>query len=312
MSDHPVTSAFAPASIGNFIVGFDVLGLAITPVDDHVLGDQVTVELAGSTTLAVTGSYRDWVPQHETNLVFKAAEQIQSWLSENNHRQIDFALTLEKQLPVGSGTGSSAASVVAAVQALTGLLYRQGIELPESDRWRIMAELEGSVSGGQHLDNIAPAVLGGLVLCPESGEPKQLPFFDDWYLVLAYNGQKLLTSDSRACLPDQYSKQETIRQMQCMAAVVDGLYSKDEQQVLAHLQDAIAEPYRSELIEGYAQCKAELLRLGALAVGISGAGPSFFAISNTLEHANAMSSWLHSNMPRHAGSFVHVCKPWYP
>ncbi len=312
MSDHSITSAFAPASIGNFIVGFDVLGLAVKPVDGHALGDYVTAERADSTTLTVTGDYRDWVPQDETNLVFKAAERIQSWLSENHHQQMDFALTLNKQLPVGSGTGSSAASVVAAVQALTDLLARDGIKMPESDRWRIMAELEGSVSGGQHLDNIAPAVLGGLVLCPASGAPKQLPFFDDWYLVLAYNGQTLLTSDSRACLPDQYDRHAAIRQMQCMAAVVDGLYRKDEQQVLTHLQDVLAEPYRAELIEGYIACKTELLRQGALAVGISGAGPSFFAISNTLEQASAMSSWLRSNMPRRAGSFVHLCKPWYP
>ena len=96
-----------------------------------------------------------------------------------------------------------------------------------------------------------------------------------------------------------------------MAMVVDGLYRKEEQQVLVHLQDTLAEPYRAELIEGYTECKAELLRQGALAVGISGAGPSFFAISNTLEQANAMSSWLRSNMPRQVGSFVHVCKPWY-
>lgn len=312
MSDNFISSAFAPASIGNFIVGFDVLGLAVKPVDDYVLGDQVTVELADTTTLAVTGSYQDWVPQGEDNLVFKAAKNIQAWLASNHHQSLEFSLELKKQLPVGSGTGSSAASVVAAVQALAGLLAKHDIEIPMSDRWKMMGELEGSVSGGEHLDNIAPAVLGGLVLCPENGSPRQLPFFDDWYLVLAYNGQKLLTSDARACLPDKYSRQNTIIQMQRMAAVMDGLYRKDQQSVLAHLKDTLAEPYRADLIEDYAECKAALLRLGASAVGISGAGPSFFAISNTLEQANALSCWLHSNMNMHEGGFVHVCKPWYP
>ncbi len=313
MTDKPFFSAFAPASIGNFIVGFDVLGLAIAPVDGSLLGDQVTVEPAEHNTLTVTGTYRDRVPQGEDNLVYKAAQQIQNWLSKKDHQHVAFSLTLQKNLPVGSGTGSSAASVVAAIQALTALLdNHQGIKIPMADRWQIMAMLEGGVSGAQHLDNIAPAVLGGLVLCPEQGNPQQLPFFDDWHLVLAFNGQQLLTRDSRACLPPSYPKAHTIAQMQRMAAVVDGLYRQDQKQVLLHLQDCLAEPYRAELISGYRECRAELLQQGALAVGISGAGPSFFAVCRERERAQSMADWLRGNMPQQSGSFVHVCKSWYP
>lgn len=313
MPDKPAFSSFAPASIGNFIAGFDVLGMAIAPLENQPLGDQVTVTAGHENQLAVTGAYRDWVPAGNDNLVYQAALLVQQWLSDNEHPSPLFSLTLEKGLPVGSGTGSSAASAVAAIKALGGYLSQQhDIQIPDQDRWQMLADLEGQVSGGRHLDNLAPSVLGGLVYCPEDGPPRQLPFFDDWYVVLAYNGQKILTRDARACLPASYDKAVTIRQMQRMTAVIDGLYRQDRQQVLANLDDELAEPYRASLIEGYAECKQGLLERGALAVGISGAGPSFFAISDDLDKARLLADWLRENLTMLQGSFVHVCRAWYP
>lgn len=313
MPDSPAFSSFAPASIGNFIAGFDVLGLAVQPLESDGLGDCVTVKSADENELTVTGAYQDRVPHGTDNLVFQAAQYVQQWLSENNHSNIAFSLELNKGLPVGSGTGSSAASAVAAVQALAGYLSAQhAIELPMPERWRMMAELEASVSGGRHLDNLAPAVLGGLVYCPVDGHPVRLPFFNHWYLVLAYSGQQLLTREARACLPDDYEKTVTIRQMQRIAAVIDGLYRSDEQQVLAHLHDELAEPYRAALIEGYVECKASLLAQGAKAVGISGAGPSFFAVSDSQGKANALADWLGDNLSLREGGFIQICQAWYP
>ncbi len=304
---------FAPASIGNFIAGFDVLGLAIAPVNGAVLGDTVSVAADEITRLKVSGNYADWVPQQGSNLVFQAARRIQGWLRQHDLPEWQFMLHLEKNLPVGSGTGSSAASAAAAVQAICGYLNEyQEIAVPMADRWEIMGELEGGVSGGNHLDNLAPAVLGGLVLCPQRGLPQQLPFFDDWYIVMAYNGQQLLTREARACLPAQYPRATTIAQLQRMAALVDGLHRQDPQRVLDHLHDELAEPYRAELIEDYLQCKKALLQQGALAVGISGAGPSFFALSDSLQQAELLADWLRSNLHMHPGGFVHICQSWYP
>ncbi len=309
----PVFSQFAPASIGNFIAGFDVLGLAIAPLDGTRLGDTVTVNAADATRLTVSGKYAGWVPQDESNLVFQAARRVQQWLGQRGLPGVELSLQLEKELPVGSGTGSSAASAAAAVQAICGYLSEHhATKVPMEDRWEMMADLEAGISGGRHLDNLAPAVLGGLSLCPEHGLPHTLPFFDDWYLVVAYNGQRLLTREARACLPEHYSRADAIVQMQRMAALTVGLYSKDRSMVLQHLQDALAEPYRAALIEGYVECKAQLQRQGALAVGISGAGPTFFAISEDFTQAETMAEWLRANLSMADGGFVHICRAWYP
>lgn len=307
------TRCFAPASIGNFIAGFDVLGLAIAPVDATVLGDEVTVDAAEQSSLQIIGDYADWVPNDKDNLVLQAVGQIHQWLKDNNYPRYEFNLTLDKSLPVGSGTGSSAASVVAAIQGLCGYLKgHYQIDIPMQARWKMMAVLEGGVSGGQHLDNLAPAVLGGLVLCPTIGEPQSLPFFDDWYLVVAYSGQRILTREGRACLPEHYSKADAILQMQRMGAIVHGLYQQDRSLVLAHLEDALAIPYRANLINDYSDCKAALLQQGALAVGISGSGPSFFAVTDNLSQANDHADWLRANLSLKNGGFVHVCQAWYP
>jgi homoserine kinase len=302
-------SAFAPASIGNFSVGFDVLGLALAAVDGQLLGDRVEVSASAQMQLLVSGDYAHKVPHDDSNLVFQAGVLMQQWLRQQDAGEHSWQLRLHKGLPVASGTGSSAASAVAAVRALVAWCADHlHMALPDDEQWRMLAALEAQASGSAHLDNLAPSMLGGLVLCPLHGLPRQLPVIDHWHYVLAYSGQHIATRAARASMPEQYSRAVTIRQMQRLAMVVDGLYRQDAECVLAHLHDEIAEPYRAALIDGYTEHKARLLANGARFVGISGSGPSFFAIADAADTAHSLAAELQRHMQLLAGGFIRVCR----
>ncbi len=300
---------FAPASIGNFSVGFDVLGLAIAAVDGSVLGDVVEVSADERMRLTVTGDYAHAVPDDDSNLVFQAALLLQQWLREQGAGEQCWHLQLQKGLPVASGTGSSAASAVAAVRALVDWCKKHlQCQPPAETQWQMLATLEAQASGSAHLDNLAPAMLGGLVVCPLHGPPQRLPLIDHWHYVLAYSGQHIATRAARASMPKSYPRAVTTRQMQRLAMVVDGLHRQDADCVLAHLHDEIAEPYRSGLIEGYAEWRKRLLAAGAGFVGISGSGPSFFAIAEDLVKAQQLAARLQQTMRLQAGGFIRVCR----
>ncbi|MDA3933036.1 MAG: homoserine kinase [Gammaproteobacteria bacterium] len=303
------STAFAPASIGNFSVGFDVLGLALSAVDGSVLGDRVEVSASEQMQLVVSGDYAHAVPHDASNLVFQAGVLLQQWLLEHGVGKHCWQLQLQKGLPVASGTGSSAASAVAAVRALADWCQEHlQLALPADEQWRMLAALEAQASGSAHLDNLAPAMLGGLVLCPLHGLPRRLPVINHWHYVLAYSGQHIATRAARASMPESYPRAVTIRQMQRLAMVVDGLHRQDADCVLAHLQDEIAEPYRAGLIDGYVENRECLLAAGARFVGISGSGPSLFAIADDAETAQRLADELQQQMPLLVGGFISVCR----
>jgi len=305
------SSGFAPASIGNFSVGFDVLGLALTAVDGSLLGDRVEVTASEQMQLAVSGDYADKVPHDASNLVYQAGVLLQQWLLQHDAGEHCWQLQLHKGLPVASGTGSSAASAVAAVRALSAWCSEHlPLTIPEAQQWQMLAELEGQASGSAHLDNLAPAMLGGVVLCPLHGLPRKLPLIENWHYVLAYSGQHIATRAARASMPAQYPRAVTIRQMQRLAMVVDGLHRQDADCVLAHLEDEIAEPYRAGLIDGYVKNRRRLLATGARFVGISGSGPSFFAIADDTDSAQRLAAELQQHMQLQNGGFINVCRTY--
>ena len=310
------SSGFAPVSIGNFSVGFDVLGLALAAVneaavDGSLLGDVVEVSASEQMQLVVSGDYADKVPHDASNLVYQAGMLVQQWLQQQNAGSYCWQLQLHKGLPVASGTGSSAASAVAAVRALSAWCSEHlPLTIPEAQQWQMLAELEGQASGSAHLDNLAPAMLGGLVLCPLHGLPRELPLIEHWHYVLAYSGQHIATRAARAGMPAQYPRAVTIRQMQRLAMVVDGLHRQDADCVLAHLEDEIAEPYRAGLIDGYVKNRERLLAAGARFVGISGSGPSFFAIADDAGCAQQLTSELQQHMRLQDGGFIKVCRAY--
>jgi len=144
-------SVFAPASIGNVSVGFDVLGLAVKPVDGTLLGDVVTVNATNSneSTLTVIGSFADKLPSNkEDNIVWSCLLLFNEQLAIAKQSPVFVAITLDKKMPVGSGLGSSACSVVAALAALNAFYAKyHNFSFDENAVLKMTGQMEAQISG---------------------------------------------------------------------------------------------------------------------------------------------------------------------
>ncbi len=309
----PLT-VYAPASIGNFSVGFDALGLALAPLDGTLLGDLVQLSLpdpdhpgGADWALEVTGTFARELPgDQEKNIVINSCRAFQSAAATKGIDIQPLKVLLDKRLPIGSGLGSSASSIVAALEALNRW---HGNPLSHHDIFGLMAQMEGSISGEIHLDNIAPCLYGGLRLCPPRSHAEySLPWPGAWRAVVCWPGTELLTREARSVLPDKIPRQTAVRHGAQFAQFVYALHTGNTVLAAASLVDHIAEPYRRALLPGFDQAKTELSRLGALAVGISGSGPAIFALVDDFEVAQAVETWLARNYQKTEQGFVHICR----
>ena len=302
-------SAFAPASTGNVSVGFDLLGAALSPIDGSSLGDTVNVSFAEQESMSNSGAFAHVCPEdHEQNLAWQAYRLFRSKLDkENDHKFPPVAMELVKSLPVGSGLGSSACSVVAALTALNRLFEHY---YSDNELMVLMGEVEAGASGDLHYDNVAPSYYGGMqLMSPHSNKPIiHLPTPESWYWVVAFPGFSLPTKEAREVLPKQYDKSVAIENAQWLAAFVAYLYQGQEQLAAETIKDVIAEPYRKTLIKGFSENKQDLLAKGAFAVGISGAGPTLFALTDELAKAEQFKQQLEQNYIEPEGGFVHICR----
>ncbi|MCP3674845.1 MAG: homoserine kinase, partial [Gammaproteobacteria bacterium] len=216
-------------------------------------------------------------------------------------------MTLEKNIPVSSGLGSSACSIVAAVAALNEF-YEQPFD--KQKLLLLMVELEAEISGSMHFDNVAPCYLGGLQLVIESADKitQNIPVFEDCYWVMAYPDVLVSTKAARDILPKTYDKQTAIKFGQNLASFIDASYRQDKVQAFAVLKDELAEPYRKHLLPNYKVAKQTLESYGCLAVGISGSGPTLFAVTDDLSIAEKSQNWLAENYLQTEQGFVHICK----
>ena len=307
-------SVFAPASIGNVSVGFDVLGLAVKPIDGTLLGDVVTVSATTSSenSLTVTGSFADKLPTNkEDNIVWSCLLLFNEQLTSADRVPVFVDISLDKKMPVGSGLGSSACSVVAALAALNAFYAKyQDFSFAENLLLKMTGQMEAQISGSLHYDNVAPCYLGGLQLMvpDENVISRILPSFDDCYYVMAYPGIEVSTKAARDVLPTSYSRSDVISYGQNLATFVDACHRQDKSQAFSVLTDVIAEPYRTNLLPRYQESRDYLTAQGALAVGISGSGPTLFCVCDSAQQAEQYALWLQDNYLQTALGFVHVCK----
>ncbi|RDX38189.1 homoserine kinase [Kangiella sp. HD9-110m-PIT-SAG07] len=298
---------FAPASIGNFSVGYDLLGAAITPVDGTLLGDVVSVIKSSSFELVSKGPFAEQLPSNASdNIIYHCHELFHQALKAKGHSKRPLALTLEKNLPVGSGLGSSSSSIVAAFVALNQW-YKE--PLSQSELLLMMGEMEAQISGSLHYDNIAPCFLGGLqLMSADDSISKPLPWFDDFYIIIANPGTNILTKAARDAIPQSIELSKATIYAQNLANFIHSLYRQDKVSALHHLQDVIAEPYRFELLPNFKQHKKQLLKKGARAMGISGSGPTIFAICDNLDSAHKVDQYLQQHYSENNRAFSHVCQ----
>ena len=300
---------YAPASIGNVSVGFDVLGAAVSPIDGTLLGDRVKVA-AGQTSFSLqcVGAFVDKLPQQaEENIVYRCWQVFARELDKKGVALLPVDVTLEKNMPIGSGLGSSACSIVAALDALNRFHDQP---LNETELLALMGEMEGEISGSLHYDNVAPCFLGGLqFMVEELGIISQkVPCFDDWYWVMAYPGIKVPTAEARAILPSQYRRQDVITHGRHLGGFIHACHSNQPLLAAKMIKDVVAEPYREKLLPGFAQARQHALDAGAIASGISGSGPTMFSVCTDLEVAKRLARWLEEHYVQNDEGFVHVCR----
>ncbi|MBU2882978.1 homoserine kinase [Psychrosphaera sp. B3R10] len=299
-------SAFAPASSGNVSVGFDLLGAALLRIDGGELGDRVNVEFAEQDELTNSGEYAHVCPDDaEQNLAWQAYRLFRSKLANDSFPKVKMELV--KSLPVGSGLGSSACSVVASLTALNRLF---GHYFSDNDMLLMMGEIEAAASGDLHYDNVAPSYFGGLqLMSPSSDEPVlDLPIPDQWYVVVAFPGFAFPTKQAREVLPKQYDKHDVIANAQNLSVFITQLFKGQQVKAAQAIKDVVAEPFRGKLIKGFVSARNALVEQGALAVGISGAGPTLFAVTTELAEAKNYEQYLNEHYLQSENGFAHICR----
>lgn len=300
---------FAPASTGNVSVGFDSLGLALQSLDGEEFGDVIELRSGSQDdwVLEVTGPFADALPPDpESNIVMASCRRFERLVRAQGKEIETLQVRLDKRLPVGSGLGSSASSIVAALVALNRYF---GSPLSRLELLELMARMEGEISGDVHLDNIAPSLLGGLRLCMPDGHGQYaLPWPGGWHVVVAWPGTRMETKAARNLLPDRLRRETAVAHGANFARFVHELYSGDPRDAASCLVDLIAEPWRKDLIPGFDRARTAIMQMGALAFGISGSGPTVFCITDDSRVAESAREWLNGNFLENDRGFVRHCR----
>jgi homoserine kinase len=266
-------TVFAPASVGNVAVGYDLLGSALEDLGDRVTVRPIDAPLVRIDT--ITGRVTDLPTAPSDNTATVALSSLQD-AAKIDH---GFEVAIEKGIPLGSGLGGSAASAVGAVVA--------GAELLPGE-WSADALLphalagEAVASGDLHPDNVAPCLYGGLLLTREMDPPDvvSIPVPSEIRCVLVRPDRVVPTRKARACLPDTVPLSNSVRQTAHLGAFVAGCYRNDLALIGRALRDLIVEPHRAALVPGFFDVQNAALDTGALGCSLSGAGPTLFAWCN--------------------------------
>lgn len=260
---------FSPATVANLSCGYDVLGCCLDAVGDQMLVRKNNLHKVRITK--ITGG--DLPMEASQNVAGVAAQALLQALGSNQ----GFDIEIYKGIKSGSGIGSSAASSAGAVYAINQLLGS-----PFSAKKLIPFAMEGErlASGSAHADNVAPALLGGfsLVRSYEPLEVLSLPSPTALHMVILHPLIEVNTRDSRSIIRQQVTLSKAVKQWGNLGALVSALYTEDYQLLGRSMVDEIVEPVRSILIPFFRPLKEIALNTGALAFGISGSGPSVFAV----------------------------------
>ena len=273
--------AFAPATSANLAVGFDILGLALANV-----GDCVTL-----------------IPRNDKQIIIEQITAIDGIPLDPNKNTASFALqkacldlridcgfsiTIDKGIALGSGMGGSAASAVAAIVALNGLL-----QTPLTKEQIVQYAMYGEelASGAMHADNVAPCVFGGITLI-RSINPLDiivLPY-PKLCCVIIHPQLQIETRAARKLLSPHVPMQTYVAQSAHLAATICAFYQKDTELLKRSMQDLIIEPQRAALVPGFYAVKNAALAAGAIRATYSGSGPSILALTSSKDHAKLVSN----------------------
>lgn len=274
---------FCPATVANVSCGFDVLGLALKSV-----GDEMTVRKISKPGIHITKITGQELPLETHKNVAGVAAQA---LLDACNTSFGFKIEIDKRIKPGSGIGSSAASAAGAVWAVNTLL---GHPFQAHELIAFAMQGEQLASNVAHADNVAPALLGGFTLV-RSYDPLDvisIPTPKDLYATVIHPQIEVKTADSRKILKTTITLSQGIQQWGNVGGLVAGLFKSDYELIGRSLEDHIIEPIRSILIPEFNALKTAVKEAGGLGSGISGSGPSVFALSKGEEVAKQVATQM--------------------
>lgn len=285
---------FAPASVSNVCCGFDVLGFALEGVGDEIVGN--VSDEPGLRIVKITGDNKKLSLNLEQNTAGIAAMRV---LEHLGAMDVGIELTLRKKMPIGSGLGSSAASAVAGAMIVNEMLRR-----PLTKRELLPFAMEGEklASGAYHCDNVAPSLLGGMMMSRDNAtfEVHRIYTPRGLYATIVYPEVEVLTTASRALLSPTVPLQGMVQQTANIAGLIIGMTNGDFDLIKRSLHDAVIEPQRAHLVPHFAALKAAAMDAGALGCSISGSGPSVFALSQNSKIAEEVEQAFREIYTQHA------------
>lgn len=289
---------FSPATVANVSCGFDALGLAL-----DALGDEMIFRKTRQKGVRITNIVG-------ADLTYDCDKNVAGVVSHEllNHQQADFGVEIElfKNFKPGSGLGSSAASAAGTAFAVNELLGKP-YSLLELTKFAMLGEQ--AACGSQIADNVSAALYGGFVLV-RSYDPLdivKIPVPSALVVTALHPQIEIKTEDARAVLPSEVPMKKAISQWANVGGLVSGFYTDDYNLIANSLQDVIVEPVRKNLIPHFDAVKEAALQSGALGAGISGSGPTIFALSKGLDTAKAVAEAMRSVYKKSALNFeVHV------
>ena len=267
---------FSPATVANVACGYDVLGFCL-----DTIGDEMVIRKTQEKGIRITKI-------EGFDLPFAASENVAGVsalaMYEALKPDCGFEIEIYKNIKPGSGIGSSAASAVGSVFGMNELL---GKPFNKTQLTAFAMKGEALASQCEHADNLAPALFGGFTLVKSTNplEILELPTPKHLFTTIIHPQIEVKTSESRAILPKEIPLKDAITQWANVGSLVHALHINDYTLLSKALVDVIAEPYRSQLIPFFNDVKNAALSQGALGCGISGSGPSIFALSEGLEMA---------------------------
>lgn len=274
---------FAPATVANVACGFDVLGFAV-----DAPGDEVILKKSSQKGITITSITGDEGRLSKDPLKNTVGVSVSNFLSKIGSDQ-GIEISLDKKMPLGSGLGSSAASAVAGVFAANELL---GKPLTQEELLPFAMEGERIACGSAHADNVAPSLIGGFVLIRSYSplDVVKIPTPANLFASIIHPHIEVQTKDARSILRKQIQLQDAVVQWGNVGGLIAGLMLSDYGLIGRSMQDVIVEPIRSILIPGFDDVKQSALDAGALGGGISGSGPSIFALSTSEDTAHKVAA----------------------
>ena len=280
---------FAPASVANVSCGFDVLGFCLDPV-----GDEMIIRKTKTPGVKISKILGQNLPlEVKKNVAGVAAEA----MLYENPSTFGFEIEIHKKIKPGSGIGSSAASAAGAVYGINELM---GKPLSAHDLIQYAMEGECLASGSPHADNVAPVLLGGFTLV-RSTKPLdviKLPSPSELKAIVLHPKIELKTMHAREILKNNVPLKKAINQWGNLAAFISSLYTEDYDLMSRSLIDEIVEPMRSLLIPEFEEVKKAVMDAGALGFGISGSGPSVYALAKGIKDANSIADAMICNIKK--------------